>query len=152
MGRNSEHTVNPGRKGVGSAKEGGTGGECGEERGLVRDLLVDDPPAAWSARAQRRPALHTPRAAARPSGAAADALMIGSKGKWMHDTYGRTPRLLPKSLHDSFGTPPQKLPRIPNENHEMNWADAAKNGTEPSCPFEYAARLTEVMLLGVVAL
>jgi len=34
----------------------------------------------------------------------------------------------------------------------MNWADAAKGKTEPSCPFEYAAKLTEVMLLGVVAL
>lgn len=80
------------------------------------------------------------------------ALLVGSKGKLLHDTYGRNPRLLPKSLHDSFGKPAQKLPRIPNENHEMNWADAAKNGTETSCPFEYAARLTEVMLLGVVAL
>jgi hypothetical protein len=34
----------------------------------------------------------------------------------------------------------------------MNWVDAAKGKTEASCPFAYAARLTEVMLLGVVAL
>ena len=34
----------------------------------------------------------------------------------------------------------------------MNWVDAAKGKTEASCPFEYATRLTEVMLLGVVAL
>ena len=80
------------------------------------------------------------------------ALLVGSKGKLMHDTYGYKPRLLPQSLHDSFGTPPQRLPRIPNESHEMNWADAAKGKTESSCPFEYAARLTEVMLLGVVSL
>jgi len=62
------------------------------------------------------------------------------------------PRLLPKSLHDSYGKPPQKLPRIENEDHEMNWVNAAKGKTETSCPFEYAARLTEVMLLGIVAL
>jgi predicted dehydrogenase len=80
------------------------------------------------------------------------ALLVGSKGKLMHDTYGKNPRLLPKSLHDSFGKPPQKLARIPNENHEMNWAEAAKGKTEASCPFEYAAKLTEVMLLGIVAL
>jgi predicted dehydrogenase len=80
------------------------------------------------------------------------ALLVGTKGKLMHDTYGRNPRLLPKSLHDSFGKPPQRLPRIPNENHEMNWADAAKGKTEPSSPFSYAAHLTEIMLLGVVAL
>src|SRR6266481_5921860 len=80
------------------------------------------------------------------------ALLIGSKGKLLHDTYGFKPRLLPKSLHDSFGKPSQKLPRIAGEAHEMNWVDAAKGKVEASCPFEYAARLTEVMLLGIVAL
>jgi len=79
-------------------------------------------------------------------------LLIGTKGKLLHDTYGFKPRLLPKSLHDSFGKPPRKLPRIPREDHEMNWVDAAKGKAEASCPFEYAARLTEIMLLGVVAL
>jgi hypothetical protein len=34
----------------------------------------------------------------------------------------------------------------------MNWVNAAKGKVEASCPFEYAARLTEVMLLGIVAL
>lgn len=80
------------------------------------------------------------------------ALLIGSKGKLLHDTYGLHPRLLPKSLHDSYGKPPQKLHRIENEDHEMNWVNAAKGKTEASCPFEYASRLTEVMLLGIVAL
>jgi hypothetical protein len=34
----------------------------------------------------------------------------------------------------------------------MNWVDAAKGKTAVSSPFEYAAKLTEIMLLGVVAL
>ena len=80
------------------------------------------------------------------------ALLVGSKGKLLHDTYGKNPRLLPLSLDESFGTPPQKLPRIADEAHEMNWANAAKGLTAASCPFEYAAKLTEVMLLGIVAL
>ena len=80
------------------------------------------------------------------------ALLIGSKGKLLHDTYGFNPRLLPHSLQDSFGRAAQVLPRIEKENHEMNWVDAAKGKVELSCPFEYAARLTELMLLGVVAL
>jgi predicted dehydrogenase len=80
------------------------------------------------------------------------ALLIGSKGKLMYNTYGQKPRLLPKSLHDSYGKPTQKLPRIANEEHEMNWVNAAKGKTQTSSPFEYAAQLTEVMLLGVVAL
>src|SRR6267142_85405 len=80
------------------------------------------------------------------------ALLVGNKGKLLHETYGMNPRLLPKSLHESFGTPAKKLPRIPGQHHELNWVNAAKGKAEASCPFEYAARLTEVMLLGVVAL
>jgi hypothetical protein len=80
------------------------------------------------------------------------ALLMGSKGKLLYETYGWKPRLLPKALHDSFGKPPQKLPRIEGQRHELNWVDAAKGKVEASCPFEYAARLTEVMLLGIVAL
>ncbi len=34
----------------------------------------------------------------------------------------------------------------------MNWVEAIKGQAEISSPFEYAAPLTEVMLLGVVAL
>ena len=78
------------------------------------------------------------------------ALLIGSKGKLIYDTYGNNSRLFPKSLQDSV-TLTQKLPRIP-VSHEQNWADAAKGKNEPSSPIEYAARLTEVMLLGIVAL
>src|SRR5207248_2070476 len=79
-------------------------------------------------------------------------LFIGSKGKLLYETYGLRPRLLPASLHQSAGTPPRTLPRVQNEAHEMNWVDAAKGKIDASCPFEYAARLTEVMLLGIVAL
>jgi len=78
-------------------------------------------------------------------------MFIGSKGKLMHETYGYKPRLLPDPLHKSFGTPKQTLPRILT-THEMNWVEAAKGNTQASCPFEYAARLVEVMLLGVVSL
>jgi predicted dehydrogenase len=78
-------------------------------------------------------------------------MYFGSKGKLMHDTYGYKPRLLPQSLHDSYGTPKQRIKRI-QTTHEMNWVEAAKGTTEASSPFEYAARLVEVMLLGVVSL
>jgi len=78
-------------------------------------------------------------------------LYIGSKGKLIHGTYGARPRLLPKSLHDSVGKPPEQFPRV-KTTHEMNWIEAIKNNTQASCPFEYASRLTETMLLGIVAL
>ena len=34
----------------------------------------------------------------------------------------------------------------------MNWVEAIKGKAEISSPFEYAARLTEVMLLGIASL
>jgi predicted dehydrogenase len=78
-------------------------------------------------------------------------LYVGSKGKLLHDTYGANPRLLPKSLHDSVGKPKQRFARI-NTTHEMNWIEAIKGNAQTTSPFEYAAALTEVMLLGIAAL
>ncbi|MGB7729937.1 MAG: Gfo/Idh/MocA family oxidoreductase, partial [Candidatus Acidiferrum sp.] len=43
------------------------------------------------------------------------AIIVGSKGKLMHNTYGAHPRLLPQSLQESAGKPPEKLARIPGE-------------------------------------
>jgi predicted dehydrogenase len=80
------------------------------------------------------------------------AIIIGSKGKLMHDTYGANPRLLPNSLQDSVKKPAPKLPRIDAEAHELNWVAAAKGHGQASSPFSYGAQLTEVMLLGVVSL
>lgn len=79
------------------------------------------------------------------------AILVGSKGTLIHDNYGYNPRLLPDSLAKSVGDPVRTLPRIAT-SHEQNWADAAKGKGEASTPFEYAAALTEVMLLGIVAL
>ena len=78
-------------------------------------------------------------------------MFVGSKGKLMHETYGYKPRLLPQSVHDSFGKPKERITRI-QTTHEMNWVNAAKGTAQASSPFEYAARLVEVMLLGVVSL
>jgi len=78
-------------------------------------------------------------------------LFIGTKGKLLHDTYGFNPRLLPKSLHESTGKPPETYARI-KTSHEMNWIDAIRGTQKTTSPFEYSAKLTEIMLLGVVAL
>jgi len=78
-------------------------------------------------------------------------MFIGSKGKLMHETYGYRPQLLPHALHESYGKPKETITRI-KTTHEMNWVEAAKGTTQASSPFDYAARLVEVMLLGVVSL
>ncbi len=84
-------------------------------------------------------------------------ILIGEKGILMHETYGKNPRLYPESLMETAAKVPQKYERIPtNERkdalHRQNWAKACKGQTKASSPFEYASKLTETMLLGIVAL
>jgi predicted dehydrogenase len=79
-------------------------------------------------------------------------LYVGSKGKMLQDNTGSRPRLLPVELHNSTGAPPEKMARVPNQAHEMNWVNAIRGTDTISCPFSYAAHLTEIMLLGVAAL
>ena len=78
-------------------------------------------------------------------------IFVGERGLLMHETYGRNPRLFPETLHEEAEVVPWRYDRI-EDSHEMNWASACKEGREASCPFSYAAPLTEVMLLGLVAL
>jgi predicted dehydrogenase len=99
--------------------------------------------------------LYPPRPAALPDDVILNAeggvFYIGEKGILLHETYGGNPRIYPASLMEAAKAVPQKYPRIEG-SHPMNWANAAKGQGKPVSPFEYAAALTEVMLLGIVAL
>ncbi len=79
-------------------------------------------------------------------------LYIGSRGKMLQNSTGIRPRLLPVELHNRLGPPEERTPRVPHQAHEMNWVNAIRGRDTVSCPFSYAAHLTEIMLLGVVAL
>jgi predicted dehydrogenase len=78
-------------------------------------------------------------------------IFIGDKGILLHDTYGANPRLYPQTLMDAAAAVPKSIPRIA-WSHELNWTKAIRGEAKASSPFEYAARLTETMLLGLVAL
>jgi hypothetical protein len=78
-------------------------------------------------------------------------IFIGDKGILMNDTYGSNPRLFPESLIEDAALVPRTYERIP-WTHEMNWVKAIKGQAKASSPLEYAAQLTETMLLGIVAL
>ena len=77
-------------------------------------------------------------------------LYVGKKGKLLQD--GGMPRLLPAARHNEYGAPKERLSRVPHEEHEMNWIHAIKGRDTLSSDFEYGARLTEIMLLGIVSL
>lgn len=84
-------------------------------------------------------------------------IIIGSKGILTHETYGKNPRIFPESLMEEAKKVPQKYERIATDErnnalHRQNWAKACKGDAKPSSPFEYASRLTETMVLGIVAL
>jgi predicted dehydrogenase len=80
-------------------------------------------------------------------------LLVGEKGSFYSvNDYGAEHTLLPKDKFKEVAKPEAKLPRSPG--HFQEWVDAIKAG-EPKkalSNFEYAGRLTETVLLGVVAL
>jgi predicted dehydrogenase len=78
-------------------------------------------------------------------------IFIGEKGIVLHDTYGANPRLYPQSLTEAAAAIPKSIPRI-MWSHELNWTKAIRGEAKASAPIEYAAQLTETMLLGLVAL
>ena len=78
-------------------------------------------------------------------------IFVGERGILMHETYGGNPQLYPQALHEEAAAVPQTYARV-EDSHEMNWANACKGIGQATCPFSYAAPLTEVMLLGLVAL
>ncbi len=78
-------------------------------------------------------------------------IFVGTKGLLVYDTYGTNPRIFPDQTRAAADRVPQSIPRI-TTSHEQNWFDACKGTGKSSAPFEYSARLTETMLLGLVAL
>ena len=86
-----------------------------------------------------------------PRGDGGGGVFIGEKGVITYETYGDNPKVYPEALAAEAERIGKSFPRV-DVGHEVNWARACKRETEASSPFEYAARLTEVMLLGIVAL
>ncbi len=87
-------------------------------------------------------------------------IYIGEKGILVHGTYGSRPQLYPQSLMEVAAKVPKTYFRVEKDGdgpfaqakHRMNWVNAIKGKEKATCPFEYASRLTETMLLGVVAM
>lgn len=77
-------------------------------------------------------------------------LFLGEKGVIACPGWGGAPRLLPDSKMDSYQRPAKTLPR--SKGHHRDWIEACKGGKPASGNFEYGARLTEIVLLGNVAL
>jgi len=77
-------------------------------------------------------------------GDADDNLCVGDKGKMLGH------RLIPESRSKEFGKPPEVLPRSPG--HHKEWLSACKGGKPAGSNFDWAGPLTEVVLLGNIAI
>ncbi len=78
------------------------------------------------------------------------ALIFGERKTLMHGVYGRDPVLIPASAQLETPAPPRTLPR--SNGIYQEWIDAVKDRSRlTSSDFAYAARLTETMLLGNIA-
>ncbi|OPZ98711.1 MAG: hypothetical protein BWY71_01191 [Planctomycetes bacterium ADurb.Bin412] len=77
-------------------------------------------------------------------------LFIGDKGKILCDGWSRSPRLIPESRMQEYKRPPKTLER--SNGHFRDWIDACKGGKPASSNFDYSGPMTEVILLGNIAL
>ncbi|MGE3313077.1 MAG: Gfo/Idh/MocA family protein [Limisphaerales bacterium] len=77
-------------------------------------------------------------------------LFVGDKGTMICPGLGGKPMLLPEDRNETYRAPKKTLAR--SKGHHRDWIDACKGGPSASSHFEYGARLTELLLLGVLSL
>jgi predicted dehydrogenase len=80
--------------------------------------------------------------------AADGVLFVGDKGT-LYSGFSGGPLFLSAAQQQAISPPPKTLPRT--AGHYLEWIEAAKGGKPATCNFEFAAPLTEIALLGVIA-
>jgi len=79
------------------------------------------------------------------------ALLIGQNGNIIHDSHGASGlRIVPESKMKAYELPPETLPR--SKGHHQDWILACKGAKPASANFNYGGPLTEMALLGVLAI
>ena len=85
---------------------------------------------------------------------ASGALLVGDEGVILHGSHGAGGlTFLSGKNKDSFlaNQPPKTIPRVEGR-HEEDWIRACKDGKPASSNFSYGGALTEMVLLGVLAI
>ena len=79
-------------------------------------------------------------------------MLIGDKGKIIHDSHGASGlRILPEQKMNEYVKPEKTIPRV-RTSHEGDWIRACKDGKQASSNFDYGGPLTEMALLGMIAI
>jgi hypothetical protein len=80
------------------------------------------------------------------------AVVIGDRGKIMYGSHGADGcRLIPEAKMQAYKRPEPKIPRV-RTGHQHDWLNAVREGRQAGSPFEYGGRLTEIALLGAIAI
>jgi len=75
---------------------------------------------------------------------------VGDDGVLLMGGWAESPRLIPESRMRAYERPSRTIARV--EGHHSDWIDACRGGDATSSNFDYAGPLTELVLLGNVAL
>ncbi len=78
------------------------------------------------------------------------SLIVGDEGAILSGLWSGSPHIIPEKRRREYQEPEPSIPR--SAGHHRDWIDACKGGPPASCNFDYGARLTEIVLLGAVAL
>ena len=79
------------------------------------------------------------------------AVVLGDKGTIMYGSHGAGGvRILPQSKMDAYKRPAKTIPRA--KEHHQDWLQAIRNGTKAGSDFSYGGPLTELAMLGVIAI
>jgi hypothetical protein len=82
------------------------------------------------------------------------AILQGEKGMIVHGSHGGGgARLLPDKLLDQYtgkNAPAERIPRV--KNHAWDWLEAIRTGRQAGSHFGYGGPLTQVALLGAIAI
>ena len=80
-------------------------------------------------------------------------LFIGDKGSLICGCYGRSPQLLPAEKMQAYKRPKAAIERIAGgeQGHEKDWVRACKGGKPASSNFDYSGPLSEMVLMGNLA-
>ena len=81
----------------------------------------------------------------------AGAVVIGANGKLAYGSHGASRvRLLPAKRMDEYQRPAKTIPRV--RDHHTDWIEAIRNGRKAGSDFAYGGPLTEIAMLGVIAI
>jgi predicted dehydrogenase len=79
------------------------------------------------------------------------AVVIGDKGTIMYGSHGAgAVRIIPDAKMKEYKRPTPSIPRV--KNHQQDWLQAIRSGTKAGSDFAYGGPLTEIAMLGVIAL